>query len=192
MNDQDINAAVNRVLAGFNGAIAPAPTPVPPPVKSAASSVEDTVARIVAAMGGSKPVPAADATAPFSQGCIVADGMVTKSAGEVNCSCCERGDCALSGASISLDISDEEVDDQVKRIASSTRAFETKKGKAENEDRVTIDYLGKLDGEPFEGGADNDAQLVLGSGQFIPGFEEQLLGVKAGDEIRPCWNGFPG
>ncbi len=110
MNDQDINAAVNRVLAGFNGAIAPAPTPVPapPPVKSAASSVEDTVARIIAEMGGSKPVPAADATAPFSQGCIVADGMVTKSAGEVNCSCCERGDCALSGASVSLDISDEE------------------------------------------------------------------------------------
>ncbi|EEX87320.1 MULTISPECIES: trigger factor [Brucella] len=81
-----------------------------------------------------------------------------------------------------VDISDEEVDEQVKRIASSTRTFETKKGKAENEDRVTIDYLGKLDGEPFEGGADNDAQLVLGSGQFIPGFEEQLIGLKAGDE----------
>ncbi len=81
-----------------------------------------------------------------------------------------------------VDISDEEVDEQVKRVASSTRTFETKKGKAENEDRVTIDYLGKIDGEPFEGGADNDAQLVLGSGQFIPGFEEQLVGVKAGDE----------
>jgi len=81
-----------------------------------------------------------------------------------------------------VDVTDEEVDEQVKRVASSTCSFETKKGKAEDGDRVTIDYLGKLDGEPFDGGADTDAQLVLGSGQFIPGFEEQLIGVKAGDE----------
>ncbi|MCL4163714.1 UNVERIFIED_CONTAM: hypothetical protein GTU68_060136 [Idotea baltica] len=45
-----------------------------------------------------------------------------------------------------------------------------------------MSYLGKIDGEPFEGGADENGQLVLGSGQFIPGFEEQLIGVKAGDE----------
>ncbi|RCS24521.1 trigger factor [Phyllobacterium salinisoli] len=81
-----------------------------------------------------------------------------------------------------VDVTDEEIDEQVKRAASSTRSFETKKGKAEDGDRVTIDYLGKLDGEPFDGGADTDAQLVLGSGQFIPGFEEQLIGAKAGDE----------
>ncbi|GAB1581975.1 trigger factor [Phyllobacterium phragmitis] len=81
-----------------------------------------------------------------------------------------------------VDVTDEEVDEQVKRVASSTRSFEPKKGKAEDGDRVTIDYLGKLDGVPFDGGADTDAQLVLGSGQFIPGFEEQLIGVKAGDE----------
>src|SRR5690606_36869584 len=81
-----------------------------------------------------------------------------------------------------VDITDEAVDEQLNRIASSIRTFETKKGKADREDRVTIDYLGKLDGEPFEGGADNDAQLVLGSGQFIPGFEDQLVGLKAGDE----------
>ncbi|WP_439272409.1 trigger factor [Pseudochrobactrum sp. HB0163] len=81
-----------------------------------------------------------------------------------------------------VDISDEEVEDQVKRIASSARSYETKKGKAEDGDRVTMDYVGKLDGVPFDGGADNDAQLVLGSGQFIPGFEDQLIGVKAGEE----------
>ncbi|KXF77278.1 trigger factor [Paramesorhizobium deserti] len=81
-----------------------------------------------------------------------------------------------------VDVSDDEVDEQVKRVASSTRSFEPKKGKAEDGDQVTIDYLGKLDGVPFDGGADTDAQLVLGSGQFIPGFEEQLIGVKAGDE----------
>jgi trigger factor len=45
-----------------------------------------------------------------------------------------------------------------------------------------MDYVGKIDGEAFEGGTDTDANLVLGSGQFIPGFEEQLVGVKAGDE----------
>jgi trigger factor len=81
-----------------------------------------------------------------------------------------------------VDISDEEVEEQVKKIASSARTFEAKKGKAEDGDRVTMDYLGKLGDEPFEGGADQDAQLVLGSGQFIPGFEDQLIGVKAGDE----------
>jgi trigger factor len=91
----------------------------------------------------------------------------------------------FSGISVTrevVDISDEEVDEQVKRVASSTVSYETKKGKAENGDRVTMDYLGKVDGVPFDGGADSDAQLVLGSGQFIPGFEDQLVGVKAGDE----------
>lgn len=91
----------------------------------------------------------------------------------------------FSGISVTrevVDISDEEVDEQVKRVASSTLTYEAKKGKAENGDRVTMDYLGKVDGVAFDGGADNDAQLVLGSGQFIPGFEDQLVGVKAGDE----------
>ncbi|MBZ9653687.1 trigger factor [Phyllobacterium lublinensis] len=81
-----------------------------------------------------------------------------------------------------VDVTDEEVEEQVKRVASSAQSFETKKGKAENGDRVTMDYLGKVDGVPFDGGADSDATLVLGSGQFIPGFEDQLIGVKAGDE----------
>ncbi len=81
-----------------------------------------------------------------------------------------------------VDVSDEEVEEQVKRVASLAETFETKKGKAEAGDRVTMDYLGKVDGVPFDGGADSDATLVLGSGQFIPGFEDQLIGVKAGDE----------
>ena len=81
-----------------------------------------------------------------------------------------------------VEIEDSEVDEQVQRVADSARTYESKKGKSVDGDRVTMDYLGKIDGEPFEGGADNDANLVLGSGNFIPGFEEQLLGVKAGDE----------
>jgi trigger factor len=53
---------------------------------------------------------------------------------------------------------------------------------AETGDHVVIDYLGKLDGEPFPGGEGRDQLIELGSGRLIPGFEEQLVGVKAGDE----------
>jgi trigger factor len=80
------------------------------------------------------------------------------------------------------DVPEEEVEKQVAVVADSARTYEPKKGKAEEGDKVTIDYLGKLDGEPFEGGAAEDSDLVLGSNQFIPGFEEQLVGVKEGDE----------
>jgi trigger factor len=80
------------------------------------------------------------------------------------------------------DVPEEDVELQVKRIADSARSYEAKKGKAESGDRVTIDYVGKIDGEPFEGGAAEDSHLVLGSNQFIGDFEEQLIGAKAGDE----------
>lgn len=81
-----------------------------------------------------------------------------------------------------VDVPADEVEEQVNRVAESARIYETKKGKAADGDKVTIDYLGKLDGEPFDGGADTDAELVIGSNRFIPGFEEQLIGLKAGDE----------
>ena len=80
------------------------------------------------------------------------------------------------------DVSDEEIQEGVQRVGESARSYETKDGAAEDGDRVTLDYLGKLDGEAFQGGQDSDAQLVIGSKQFIPGFEEQLVGLKAGDE----------
>ncbi|MEM9779560.1 MAG: trigger factor, partial [Pseudomonadota bacterium] len=57
-----------------------------------------------------------------------------------------------------------------------------KGSKAKDGDQLVIDFLGKVDGEAFEGGAAEDFPLVLGSAQFIPGFEEQLVGVKAGEE----------
>ncbi|MFH1797516.1 MAG: trigger factor [Pseudomonadota bacterium] len=81
-----------------------------------------------------------------------------------------------------LDLPEAEIEAQMERVAESARSYEPKKGKAEEGDRVTIDFVGKLDGEPFEGGAGNDQQLVLGSKSFIPGFEEQIVGFKAGDE----------
>ncbi|MCB1492301.1 MAG: trigger factor, partial [Rhodobiaceae bacterium] len=81
-----------------------------------------------------------------------------------------------------VDVPAEEVEEQVLRVAENSRTFEPKTGKAADGDQVTIDYLGKIDGVPFEGGADQDAELVIGSNRFIPGFEEQLTGLKAGDE----------
>lgn len=81
-----------------------------------------------------------------------------------------------------VEVEDSEVEERLNQIAESSRPFEKKEGKAEDGDRVLMSYLGKIDGEAFDGGADENAQLVLGSGQFIPGFEDQLVGVSEGDE----------
>jgi len=80
------------------------------------------------------------------------------------------------------DVPESEIEDQLKRVAESTRSYETKEGAAEQGDRATIDFLGRIDGEAFDGGAAQDQQLVLGSKTFIPGFEDQLMGARAGDE----------
>ncbi len=81
--------------------------------------------------------------------------------------------------------SDADLDEALNELAGQAKNYEDKKGKsvkAADGDQLTIDFLGKLDGEPFEGGAAEDADLVIGSGRFIPGFEEQLKGAKVGDE----------
>lgn len=81
--------------------------------------------------------------------------------------------------------SDAEIDEALASIADGNKSFEPKGGKAPKAatgDQVVIDFVGKLDGVAFDGGAAQDAPLVLGSGQFIPGFEDQLVGVKAGEE----------
>ncbi len=83
-----------------------------------------------------------------------------------------------------VEVTDEEIMEQVSRIAESNATFEEKKGKAANKDQITMDYLGKVDGEPFDGGKDEGATLVLGSNSFIPGFEDQLVGTKAGDSLE--------
>jgi len=79
-------------------------------------------------------------------------------------------------------VTDDEVNKQVEEIAESARTYEEKSGEAAKGDRVTMDYAGSVDGTPFEGGTDTGAALVIGSGRFIPGFEEQLEATKAGDE----------
>ena len=82
------------------------------------------------------------------------------------------------------EINDDEVDARLNQIAEANPQFDkrAKTAKARQDDAVVIDFLGKLDGEPFEGGAAEEHTLVLGSNTFIPGFEDQLIGVKAGDE----------
>ncbi len=78
------------------------------------------------------------------------------------------------------------VDEALTNLAASAENFEDRKkgSKAKDGDQVVIDFLGKVDGEAFDGGAAEDYPLVLGSGSFIPGFEEQLVGAKAGDEVE--------
>ncbi|WP_273486240.1 trigger factor [Lentibacter algarum] len=79
---------------------------------------------------------------------------------------------------------DDEVEEALKSLAETAQNFESRKkgSKSKDGDQVVIDFLGKVDDVAFEGGAAEDYPLVLGSNSFIPGFEEQLVGVKAGDE----------
>lgn len=81
-------------------------------------------------------------------------------------------------------VADSEVEEALTKLAAQQKNFETAdaKRKAATGDALIIDFLGKLDGVPFEGGKGEAVQLELGSGMFIPGFEEQLVGAKAGDE----------
>jgi trigger factor len=79
-------------------------------------------------------------------------------------------------------LEDSEIDQALQTIAEQSRPFnDSADAPAAQGDRVTISFQGSIDGEPFEGGSGDDVALVLGSAQFIPGFEDQLVGVKAGD-----------
>lgn len=81
------------------------------------------------------------------------------------------------------DVDDEALNKALDDIAERNVKYEVEEGRAaEDGDMVTMDFVGRIDGEAFEGGAAENAPLVLGKKQFIPGFEEGLIGVKAGDE----------
>ncbi|EZP83683.1 Trigger factor [Novosphingobium resinovorum] len=83
---------------------------------------------------------------------------------------------------LTVPVSDEAVTEAVANIAKQQQRFETKDGEAAEGDQVIIDFTGKLDGVEFDGGKAEKAPLVIGADRFIPGFEEQLKGIKAGDE----------
>jgi len=84
-----------------------------------------------------------------------------------------------------VSVTDAHLDEAVERLASGSKSWETKdaKAKAEKGDRVTISFVGKIDGKAFDGGTGENIPLELGSNQFIPGFEDQLIGKKTGDEV---------
>lgn len=81
-------------------------------------------------------------------------------------------------------ITDKDVDDYIKQqLESSAKKEQVKKGKVKDGDTINMDYEGKIDGKVFEGGSQKGASLKIGSGQFIEGFEEGLVGVKVGDTV---------
>ncbi|HWA89978.1 MAG TPA: trigger factor [Rhizomicrobium sp.] len=91
---------------------------------------------------------------------------------------------------LTSDVTEADVEEALKRLAEQSRTFSTRDGEAQLDDVVRIDFVGRIDGDEFPGGKADDFSLQLGSGQFIPGFEEQLVGAKAG-ETRDVKVAFP-
>jgi trigger factor len=88
------------------------------------------------------------------------------------------------------EVTDADVDEAIKRVADQNRSFTEKTGKAETGDRVTVGFKGTIDGVAFEGGTGEDIPVAIGSNTFIPGFEDQLIGIAAG-ETRTLKVSFP-
>ncbi|HFU5510810.1 TPA: trigger factor [Streptococcus pyogenes] len=84
----------------------------------------------------------------------------------------------------SKEVSDEDVDAKIERERQNLAELIIKDGEAAQGDTVVIDFVGSVDGVEFDGGKGDNFSLELGSGQFIPGFEDQLVGAKAGDEVE--------
>ncbi len=88
------------------------------------------------------------------------------------------------------EVTDAEIDQSIDRVRAANLRYRPKDGPAESGDRLIIDFTGTIDGQPFEGGATEDAPVVLGGGNFIPGFEEGLTGARAGED-REVEASFP-
>jgi trigger factor len=91
-----------------------------------------------------------------------------------------------------VDVPEAEVEQVLDRMASQNRTYTPKEAEAaaEKGDKLTIDFVGKIGGETFEGGTGTDVEVIIGSNSFIPGFEEQVVGMKAG-ESRTVTATFP-
>lgn len=79
-------------------------------------------------------------------------------------------------------VSDEDVDTMIENLQKQRQTFETKDGELADGDEATFDFEGSIDGEKFEGGSAENFRLVIGSGRMIPGFEDGMKGMKAGEE----------
>ena len=82
---------------------------------------------------------------------------------------------------LTASVTDAEIDQALQTIGEQNRPFTAKTEGAEKGDRVTISFQGTVNGETFEGGSGDDVPILLGSGQFLPGFEDHLIGIKAGE-----------
>ncbi len=82
------------------------------------------------------------------------------------------------------EVTDADVDEMIRKLREQRTEWIDVERPAQEGDRVTVDFKGYIDGEAFEGGSAEDVALVLGSGTMIPGFEEGLIGAKAGDEVK--------
>jgi len=93
---------------------------------------------------------------------------------------------------LTSEVADAEVDEGIARIAEQNKPYSQKPedGKAAKDDRVVISFVGTIDGKPFEGGTGDDSAVLIGSNTFIPGFEDQLIGIAAG-ETRTLKVTFP-
>jgi trigger factor len=93
---------------------------------------------------------------------------------------------------LSSDVADSEIDEGIARIAEQNKPYTPRAEgeKAAKDDRVTVSYAGTIDGVPFEGGTGDNAEVLIGSNTFIPGFEDQLIGISAG-ETRTLKVTFP-
>jgi trigger factor len=79
------------------------------------------------------------------------------------------------------DVTEAEIDEAVQKIGEQNRPFVGKVEGAEKGDRVTVSFQGTMEGQPFQGGSAEGVPILIGSGQFIPGFEDNLIGIKAGE-----------
>ncbi len=89
---------------------------------------------------------------------------------------------SISVERLSADVADADLDNMLEILRKQNVRFEVADRAAQNEDQLNIDFVGKVDGEVFAGGSATGTQLVLGSGRMIPGFEDGLVGAKAGEE----------
>ncbi len=82
---------------------------------------------------------------------------------------------------LTAEVADAEVDQALATIAEQNKPYIAKTEAAQKDDRVTISFQGTMDGQPFEGGSGEDVPILIGSGRFLPGFEDNLIGLKAGE-----------
>ena len=99
---------------------------------------------------------------------------------------------AIKLTRLTSDVADAEIEEAVARIAEQSKPYTTRPAgeKAASGDRVVISFAGTIDGKPFEGGSGDDSTVLIGSNTFIPGFEDQLIGIATG-ETRTLKVKFP-